>query len=407
MIYLAGLAAVFLTVAVVNRIGRAGRLSVPLATLSLFKLDYFFLGLILAAVFPESFTSLFEQTRSPIIMLCLCWFGFSCGCDLELRTHQTSPKRTILMNLIEPAVVFSAVSVAVALVLYMRFDGWQYTSVAVLTGVFCSFSLFVRGGFFNPADPQDRVGEPDRILPVGNVFPVLALSIVALVLFKSNEVTVIGFTFSGSLAIMLLHILAGIVGGILLNMLISGNNNPDVFPLLMIGCAALSGGFSYAFSLSPLFIGTLTGAFLINATLKRLQVLEAITVTNDVFEKVFMFLLGTLVMPLFGSVGTEAVVIASFALSLAAFRMTVKYLYSRWWASHAMLDIETTRDLWIGLVGQGILASAAVIECSMQVRLLPSVFLLFVLVLLLNQVTVGLYAGFRNRPQEGEPLDRV
>jgi len=72
-----------------------------------------------------------------------------------------------------------------------------------------------------------------------------------------------------------------------------------------------------------------------------------------------------------------------------------------------MLDIETTRDLWIGLVGQGILASAAVIECSMQVRLLPSVFLLFVLVLLLNQVTVGLYAGFRNRPQEGEPLDRV
>ena len=115
--------------------------------------------------------------------------------------------------------------------------------------------------------------------------------------------------------------------------------------------------------------GTLTGAFLINATLKRLQVLEAITVTNDVFEKVFMFLLGTLVMPLFGSVGTEAVVIASFALSLTAFRMTVKYLYSRWWASHAMLDSETTLDLWIGLVGQGILASAAVM---LQVKPLSS-----------------------------------
>ncbi|MFC1485697.1 hypothetical protein ACFL55_01560 [Candidatus Latescibacterota bacterium] len=407
MIYLAGLAAVFLIVAVANRIGRASTLTIPFATLSLFKLDYFALGLVLAVVFPDTFIPLFEQTRSPVIMFCLSWIGFSYGCGLEIRTHQTYPKRTLLMNLIEPVVIFSVVTIAVALVLYVLFDDWQYTSVAVLTGVFCSFSLFMRGTFLTPGDRRDRVRVADQLLPLGNVFPVIALSIVSLVLFKSKEVTVVGFMFSGTLAVMLLHILVGIVGGILLNMLISGNDKPEVFPLLMIGCAALNGGFAYTFSLSPLFVGALIGAFLINATLKRLQVLEVITVANDAVEKVFMVLLGTIIMPLFGIMGIETVVIASFALSLAAFRMVVKYFISRWWASGAMLDGETSRDLWIGLVGQGFLASAAVIECSLQVRLLPSVFLMFVLVLLVNQLTIGLYAGLRNRPREGETLNRA
>jgi hypothetical protein len=381
------LAAAFLAGRYVHPAESASRLS----GLAFFKLEYFLIGLILMMVFPDSFLPLFERTRNSLIMFCVSWIGLFFGCGLEYRIHQTFSPRILVLNLLEPAIVFLATSFVSALFLYLRFDGWQYTNAAILTGVFCSFTIYRRKGFFCRDNNAAHHPVLDNLLPLGNVFPVLALSVVSIFLFSARETTIISFTFSGTTAMIMFHILTGVAGGILLNILIAGAHTTGSLMLILGGSAALSGGIAYAFKLSPLFLGMLTGAFLINATLKRLQVLDAVNTVNDYIEKALMFLIGTMAAPLILILQEEALLIILFAAVLVAFRMLLKYGISRMWSTHIIHTPKTSPSLWIGLTGQGYLAAAAAIECSLQVHLLPSIFFLFILVLVMNQLTVGLF----------------
>ena len=55
---------------------------------------------------------------------------------------------------------------------------------------------------------------------------------------------------------------------------------------------------------------------------------------------------------------------------------------------------DTTRStsiLWIGLTGQGILAAGVALEFHLYVPHLPAVFVLFIILLILNQIAIGTY----------------
>ena len=137
--------------------------------------------------------------------------------------------------------------------------------------------------------------------------------------------------------------------------------------------------------------------------MKRLQVLDALTTTTAYVERTFMFLIGTMIFPQITLMGSETLLIALYACALTAFRMSLTFVFSWLW-SHRLPHLSgTSPDLWIGLTGQGFLAAAAAVECSLQVHLLPSVFLFFVFVLLANQLTIGVYtrAGSRSSTAAG------
>ena len=70
-------------------------------------------------------------------------------------------------------------------------------------------------------------------------------------------------------------------------------------PSFLVGGTFLMSGMVFTLSFSPLLVGMLTGAFLINSTVKRLQTLAALNITQGLMEKVFMFCLGTMMTPLF------------------------------------------------------------------------------------------------------------
>ena len=141
--------------------------------------------------------------------------------------------------------------------------------------------------------------------------------------------------------------------------------------------------------------------------MKRLQVLEALTAATASVERIFMFLIGAMVLPLANLMGGEALMIVLYAIALAAFRMTLSFFFGWFWSRRFMHLPKPSPDLWIGLTGQGFLAAAAAVECALQVDLLPSVFLLFVTVLVLNQLTVGLYAWFAGRSPDRKSMSRA
>jgi len=397
MMYLVGLLAVFLIIFAAHKLKNLRDISTFFKSLSFFKLHYLLLGMILVFFFPDNFMPLFEHTRVPAIMFCLSWIGLYYGCGLELRVHQRFSSKVILFNIFEPVIIFAFVTLAGTIFLYFKYDSLEFTSTAVIIGIFSSFTIFRRHSILNREGDSSHYPVLDNLLPAGNIFAVIILSIAGGFLSETQSVTIVGYTLTGISSIFIMNILLGVLGGVLLNMLISSTESSDAKSIILIGGAALCGGIAYVFSFSPLFVGTISGAFLINATLKRLETLHSLNETNEIIERVFMFTLGTVLSPLILIFKKDVIFILLFALGLFVFRSSLKYILSSFWISKIQGDKDGSSLMWIGLTGQGILASGAAFECALYVRVLPSIFILLVTLLVLNQLTIGFYVWSKEK----------
>ena len=120
-----------------------------------------------------------------------------------------------------------------------------------------------------------------------------------------------------------------------------------------------------------------------------------------------MFCLGTMVTPLVILLKMKMIHIFLSALGLFALRAIVKYILSMIWISRKLSISDASPILWIGLTGQGILASAAVLECSYNVPRFTTVFSLFIILLVLNQFTIGIYVWFREKAPDIEDTENA
>lgn len=380
-----------------HKLERLREISAPFRSLCFFKLHYLILGMIIVPFFPDHFSHLFEQNRGPLVMFCLSWIGMYYGCGLELRAHQEFPKKILILNIIEPLIIFTLVSLVVSLVLYGVYGGWHLTRLAVVIALFSSFSIFRRKGILVREGNSKHHPTLDNMLPVGNFAPIALLCVVGVLLFGANSVTIMGHTFTGLLSLCMLNITFGGVMGALVNMMIAKADSPRAISIILIGGSALSGGIAYILSFSPLFVGAISGAFLINATLKRLQTLSALNDTNESVERIFMFILGTMVSPILPLLGTGIFMVLLSALGIFVLRSSIKFLFSSVWTTQFQEDKKGMTLLWIGLTGQGILATGAAFECSLFVDLFPAVMLLFVTLLVGNQLAIGIYVWLQER----------
>lgn len=405
MTYLVGLFVVTLLLFVAYKLGNLRDISAPFKSLSFFKLQYLVIGMILVLFFPNEFMRLFERTRGHIIMLCLSWIGLYYGCGLELRAHQKFSTKVILFNIFEPVIIFTIVTLLGTVFLYIKYDSWVFTNVAFIIGTYCSFTIFRRYGILKREGDSSHHHVLDDLLPVGDVFPVIALCIIGIVLFSAGTVNIIGYSFTGIFPIFILNILLGTAGGVLLNMLISGSESSDAISIILVGGTALCGGLAYSFSFSPLFVGMVSGAFLINSTLKRLQTLDALNDTNEIIERIYMFILGTILSPIILMLKKDVLFIFLYALILFVFRSSLKYILSSLWTSRVQSEKDVSSLIWIGLTGQGILASGAVYECALYADLLPAVIMLFATLLVLNQLAIGFYVWRKEQADNTKRVD--
>ncbi|MFC1509683.1 hypothetical protein ACFL60_08395, partial [Candidatus Omnitrophota bacterium] len=299
--------------------------------------------------------------------------------------------RIIFSNILEPVVVFAFISIGSILYLYSKADGWHHTETALMIGLFSSFTIFRRRGILYRESYFTHHPVLDNLLPIGNIFPVTTLAVMSRLHFENLEITILDNTFTSTLAFFLLQIITGIFGGMLLNMLVSSAKTQESIAVIIIGGTAFFGGIAATFSFSPLFVGAVAGAFFINSTLKRLQVLEVLNSYQEYIEKIFMFCLGAMITPLFFIGKSTMFYIVACSVGLFLTRAVLKYILCTLWISRNLGEAGGPPILWIGLTGQGILATGAVIECSRHAQNFTAIFSLFMLLLIFNQIAIGVY----------------
>jgi hypothetical protein len=142
---------------------------------------------------------------------------------------------------------------------------------------------------------------------------------------------------------------------------------------------------------------------LIAIAMNRIVVRETFARANGYIEKIFMFLLGTTALPVIVTLGIDAFAILGFAVALIILTGSLKFALARALPGSIPAG-EPRRLLWAGIAGQGMLAAAAAVECSLQVQLLPSVTLLFIAMVVLNQLAVAIAARGSLKPLSEEIL---
>ncbi|MBN1291992.1 MAG: hypothetical protein JXB48_09145 [Candidatus Latescibacteria bacterium] len=400
MTYLLGFFIFSLCIYAAGKFGNRDITFTPFSNLGIFNLHYMLAGIAFLLVIPSDFVPVFESVRGTVLLFGLCWIGLYYGCGLELRIHQKFSSHIILFNIIETVLVFVLISVLSIIYLYLKVKSWEYTGTALMIGLFASFTIFRRRGILYRQTGTNHYRVLENLLPVGNIFPIIGLAILTRLLFSAPEITLFKVTFFATHAYFLLQLIIAILCGVLLNMLVSGTDSVDAIIIVLLGGTLFISGIVFTLSFSPLLVGTLTGVFLINSTLKRLQTLEALNITHGLVEKIFMFCLGTMITPLFTLLKEKLIYIIVSAIGLYSIRAIIKYIFSSFLISRKFIASKDTSLIWIGLTGQGILASGAALECSYNVPKFTSIFMMFIVLLVLNQLTIGFYVWYSEKKQK-------
>ncbi|MBT4483913.1 MAG: hypothetical protein HOC71_09575 [Candidatus Latescibacteria bacterium] len=391
MTYFLGVLAVVLITFLANKIGRFFGISAPFRFLSFFKLHYLAYGIILAFFFPDNFKILFEKITGTVFMFSLTWIGFYYGCSLEFRAHQRYSPKTLLFHMIEPVIIFLFTILAGTLYIYIKFNEIRHFDIVFILAVFCSLTLFKRHE--NPYHKGDYTLNPilRDLVPVRNIFAVTALSFAGSFFYGVDELSLFGNLFTGTFIFFMFHVIVGMSAGFLVSMLIKGSQTTESIPTIVIGVTALTGGIAYTFSLSPLFIGMVSGAFLINSTLKRLRTIEAVYSSHEHIEKIFMFFLGALLTPLIQSETFSPGLVLLSACGIFILRSSLKYILAYLWISPSKANAGEIILPWTGLTSQGIVAAGAALECGIQNPHVSTVFLIMIVLMVLNESVTGIY----------------
>ena len=391
MTYFLGILAVVLITFLAGKIGRFFGISEFFRVLSFFKLHYLAYGFILAFFFPDNFKILFERIMGTVFMFSLTWIGFYYGCNLEFRAHQRYSSKTFLFYIIEPVIIFTFTILAGILYIYIKFNEIRHFDVVFILAVFCSLTLYKRHE--NPYHKGDHTFNPilRDLVPARNIFAITALSFTGSFFYGAGEFSLLGNLFTGTFVFFVFHVIVGMSAGFLFSMLIKGSQTTESIPTIVIGVTALTGGIAYTFSLSPLFVGMISGAFLINSTLKRLRTIEAVSSSHEHIEKIFMFFIGALLIPLVQSETFSPGLVLLGACGIFILRSSLKYILAYMWISRNKGYAGDILMPWTGLTSQGIVAAGAALECGMQNPHMSSVFIIMIMLLILNISVTGIY----------------
>ncbi len=384
MNYCIGLAAVSLVMFAAARLSRIPNLSGLRLYSNIFKLHYLLAGCALPFFFPKGFHAELLNVLATVLFFCLAWTGFHFGCMLEMRPSGTPDARTTVFQFAEPAIVFALA--AIPGILYVTASGHAtgaYSAVLAFA-LFCSVTLHRRPHRSFRYGNSYLYAIIDSQSPLHNLIGVTGLCLMTCFINSGMETSVFGLSITGTAGRFFLHTVAGALCAMFLGLMFRGSGSRSGMLCAMLAAAALVGGLSYMSALSPLFTGTITGAFFINATTQRRMVRDLLTTGGDHIEKVLMFSAGVLLVRELriddGGIG----IIAATALAAAGIRMILKLVIAHVWSGRFDAFRKGVPILWASLTGQGVLAVALALEYHLSI---PSISGMYALMLFTFAVT--------------------
>jgi len=395
MTYCIGIASLIALTSLSLSFGRLSDYSHFLRDTAFFKLHYLVFGIIFSLIVPEGFASDVSSLLLPGLFFCLTWIGLYFGVNIERFSHRLYPGRKTLFHIVEPVMMFFALMAAGSIYVSITSRGAYMSETAILIATAATFTLSRR-------HPSDRAGAHmihpviNDIPPVRNIVPIVIMCCVTYVLFGPIEVTVFQKPFSGLPTYLAGHILLGAGSGMLLGFAVRGSRSTDAFAGVFIGVTALTAGIANLLTLSPLLTGTLTGAFFINSSFDRVSVIEAVTLVNEIVERLFIMLLGFILVRIINPELSLLGGIILAVIGIVAVRTAVLFVIVYFWTRKAGYASKGWQLSWMGLTGQGILAAGAAAELILRAPSHRVLFIILIGVMVINQTITAGYI-YKNR----------
>jgi len=368
----------------VRRTEHSLRMSHRVDTFFFLPLPYLVYGIAFTAVIPADFRTMFENVSGPVLMAGLAWTGLYYGCHLEIREHARFTPKSFAFHLAEPAVVFAFLAGVGVVFVYTVYDEARFLNTIMFSALIGSISLMKRcrerNDLYHPL-----LGD---LIPLRNLAPLTVLCIYGCSLRGETGAVFPGLRLEGPVSILAFHFAVGFVAGILLLMLLNGARSKDGMVMIFVGISALAGGLADTLFMSPILAGTIAGMYLINSTHTRVRVIEAVSTTHEHMEKIFMFIVGTLVVNSMPDTRSIRFILLG-AVCIVVLRSLLKYVTAYFWVEKMDGFHRGTATLWTGLTGQGIMAMGAAVEYRLRFPAMTAVFLLVTATIVIQDVFTG------------------
>ncbi len=265
------------------------------------KKAYLVAGICAGILFPEMepLYRAIDTVRYAFLNVGLIWFGLLLGLECSLRQLRQAPWHIISGQIASAGLIagFAVLSIlASGPVLFLHLGLMANLPLAtllctcfVLSARYPEPTLRWRG---RPTPPTT---DPTPTIPIHNMLALLLLTFCVPMFSPDLSITIGSFSFIGGLRLFALVAGLGFIGGSCLDFALRAHRKPT--DGMAIACCILIffAGMGHTLNLPTLSIGFIAGAWLINTTVAKRGLLEALASVDHAMVPLFYLFVGTLI----------------------------------------------------------------------------------------------------------------
>jgi len=359
----AAAAALLLLYAIWSRVSAGRDLPLGARNILLLRGHYVLIALLLGPLIPETAMPFLRGAQDALLAMTTGWVGLALGIELDLRRLRRTSSRAVLADICQALFTFMAVYLFVRVLLPRLSEiplcaDLPSMETAVILGVAaCTTSIWSH----TVQREQEWSGPPADLLrrtgAYGGAAGIVVLAII------------IAFTEPGRFAGGGWTRLSGGVGlgalmGILMDSWCRGRGDAHRIGYATVGVMAFGSGFCTALRFPPVFVGMVSGAWLVNSTLHRPEMLRMVQAIRPSVAGVFLVLIGLTAGQGIGPISGRLVVpVVLGCIALSLVRSTGKILGTNLAARLFAGEIARGRStLGAGLLTQDAIVLAVLFE---------------------------------------------
>lgn len=362
-------------------------LPAPINSLRTSRLHYLLLGLLAGMLFPERdlLFSLFDRMRHSLIAIGVVWLGFQSGLTFIVERLRVYSLKQSLSDGAQMLCAFLLMAIAVTaagpmLGTYLGVKA-NLGLVALVLGTFAITHRTVepvRGRRDAPISTArlPSLANPVALVLLGILYP----------LFRGTAVVKVGPVISGGYGGTLIAAMSvALLMGIALDFVFRAHRDGLRCLYLTAGIVSIAGGVCLHFQVPGIFVGFAGGAWLINTTVRRREVLELTERAGEGVERILFLLVGSVIGGYSGGPFFEVLPLVPAAIAILLLRIAARvigtitgsYFFRQQWAWQTVWKIgcQPLGSLSMGLAVQMLYLPVQFAHNTLIASVLLSVFL--------------------------------
>jgi hypothetical protein len=265
------------------------------------KNAYLVAGICAGILFPEteSLYRALDEVRYASLNLGLIWFGLLLGIECSLRQLRQVSWHMVWGQIVSAGLIagFAVLSIlASGSILFLHLGLIANLPLAtLLCTCFVMSSRYPEPTFRWKGRLTPPTVDPTPSLPIHNILALVLLSFCALLFSPTLSITLGSFTFAGGVRLFLLLSGLGFIAGSCLDFALRTHRKPSDGMSIAFCILIFFAGLGLTLHLPTLCIGFVAGAWLINTTVAKRGLLEALARVDGVLVPLFYLFVGTLV----------------------------------------------------------------------------------------------------------------